>query len=310
MFVRHLRVYLLLVLVTMSSHGGTAAATTVTSGAVAASARPPKLYAGGVAGIADLLDASHSKRFRAMGGGLYLHNSGWAHLSDRQRREVLQIFRGAPVAIELGFGPDAPEAWGTALDEEYLNLGIKPSFVAVNAFADNYHPTRRQWREYSAILRQHGAPLKTLILPNFEYQNFGDNLIALNRHEVSRSPEFQEMIGESGGIVLDTPPAYAFGREPEYRHWVVDAIRWTARRRMTSVVILSPDESGMQWGADTDRYVRYLAGHAAMPTAFVCENYDNEAPAGYPNTVGDDRLRNTAIGNCLALKEQILPSLR
>ncbi|MCR4415942.1 MAG: hypothetical protein NUV77_26300 [Thermoguttaceae bacterium] len=57
-----------------------------------------------------LANPEHSAKLRAAGGGLYLHNNGWAGLSPEQQREVLQVFAGRPIAIELGFNPSA-EAW-------------------------------------------------------------------------------------------------------------------------------------------------------------------------------------------------------
>lgn len=39
------------------------------------------VFAGGVAGIEDLTNSANSAAFRAAGGGLYLHNSGWGLLN-------------------------------------------------------------------------------------------------------------------------------------------------------------------------------------------------------------------------------------
>ena len=58
------------------------------------------IFAGGVAGVADLTVSANSAGFRAAGGGLYLHNNGWGSLNVAQRKQVLEIFSNAPVAIE------------------------------------------------------------------------------------------------------------------------------------------------------------------------------------------------------------------
>jgi hypothetical protein len=268
----------------------------------------PALYAGGVAGIADLVNPANSQAFRAQGGGLYLHTTGWAELTPEQEKAVLQIFKVNPIAVEMGFG--SGNAWGKLYEKYYLPYGVKPVFIAANAFAKNYHPTAEQWRTYSAELRGHGIPGTTLILPTFEYPNFAPNIPSLSKNKVSTVLVFQEIIQAAGGIVLDTPPNYAMNREAAYRDWVVDAIRWTAQRRLMTVVILSPHTSGKRWPEATATYVRALYSQHAIPSAFVCENYTDHAPANYPNPVGNDQIPYTALGDCELLKQQILPNLK
>jgi hypothetical protein len=274
----------------------------------AANNTQPSLFVGGVAGIHDLADPKKSQSFRSGGGGLYLHSLAWGRLPPEEKRSILSVFQGTPIGIEFGFG--SGKTWGKVYQKDYLAYGMKPVFIAANAFSNNNHPTPDQWRAYSAALHAAGVPASTLILPTFEYQNFRANMDSLSDNKISLSPTFQGIVGAAGGMVLDTPPQFAMNREPAYRDWVVDAIRWGAQRRMMSVVILSPHHSGTQWAADTDRYIHYLYSHKAMPSAFVCENYVDRAPPSYPNIVGDERLSYTAAGNCLSLRQRVLPRLR
>lgn len=58
-----------------------------------------KIYAGGVAGVEALARPETSAKFREAGGGLYLHNNGWASLSLTQKRQTLVNFKNLPVAI-------------------------------------------------------------------------------------------------------------------------------------------------------------------------------------------------------------------
>src|ERR1700744_6276520 len=88
------------------------------------SAAEIKIYAGGVAGISSLTNPAASATFRAAGGGLYLHNDGWAKLSLAEQRQVLNCFRGLPVGIELGF-KEGGGPWAARLHDGYLALGIK-----------------------------------------------------------------------------------------------------------------------------------------------------------------------------------------
>lgn len=282
------------------------AATITAARAGASPGGGPQLYVGGVAGLTDLMDPAHSQRFRAAGGGLYLHNTGWMRLNWEQQEQILRIFSGASVAIELGF---VNGAWGNAYQKAYLAHGIKPDFIAANAFSNNHRPTLAEWAAYTTDLRQHGLPSSTPILPTFEYQNFGPNRDALSSNRVSVSADFQALIAAAGGLVLDTPPSFALAREPAYREWVADAIRWTNGRGLKTVVILSPHDAGAHWGEDTAQYVRYVDGQHAMPAAFVCENYAGSAPASYPNRVGADALPSSVVGVCDLMRDSILPSL-
>jgi len=265
------------------------------------------VFAGGVAGVEALTVATNSASFRAAGGGLYLHNNGWGSLNLAQRRLVLEVFSNSPVAMELGFGgsKSSAEAWATACRKNYLDPGIKPAFIAANAFADDNHPTPEQWSDYMTALRAAGVPASTLILPTFEYQNFRPNLDTLAQNFVSQRADFQTIIRRAGGIVLDTPSGYFFSREPAYQNWVVDAIHWTRAQGLRTVVIASPHFSKNAFAADTRRFLEYLRAQQALPDIFAVENYTAEPPPDYPNVVGNENRPNTALGVARWLQLQL-----
>jgi len=273
-----------------------------------ATAAPVGIFAGGVSGAADLVDPAHSVKFRTSGGGLYLHNSGWGSLTPAQKAAVLQTWRGSPVMIELGFGgtPARARTWGEAYKSHYGDMGIHPAYIAANAFAGDNHPTPAQWTAYMAALRASGVPSTTIIMPTFEYQNFKDSIPTLLDNEVSKSAVFQALITSAGGIVLDTPSGYFFGREENYRTWVVDAIQWTRNHHLRCIVIVSPHSSKTHWDTDAARYLAYLHDHAALPTDFAVENYSTAGP-GYPNPVGSEDAPNTALGVALAYTRLLVP---
>ncbi len=263
----------------------------------------PTIFAGGVAGSSALAVASNSANFRAAGGGLYLHNNGWGLLSDTEKEQTLRNFQGRPIMLELGFN----NGWGTVLKKNYLKWGIRPKFIAANAFAGNNHPTAAGWASYTKTLRDAGAPVSTLILPTFEYQNFRSNMATLADNQVSQVKVFQDIITEAGGIVLDTPSGYFFGREPAYQAWVLDAIHWARARNLQVVVLVSPHSSALNWGTDASRFVAYLQQHDAMPTAFGVENYSAHAAPTYPNVVGTETNPNNALGVALTLVHTLNP---
>lgn len=265
------------------------------------------LFTGGVAGVAALAVPENSDAYRAAGGGLYLHHNGWISLDKAQQAQVVDLFRDRPVAIELGFkSGDGAQAWATALRRNYLDQGIRPQFIAANAFSSNRVPTPELWRAYTAALRQAGLAESCLVLPTFEYANFMPNRATLEQNTIRRRPDFQAIAKDAGGIVLDTPPGYFFQREQAYRDWVVDAIRSCRFEGLEVVVILSPHKSGPRFHEDTDRFLRYLLDAGAVPTAFVCENYEGKAAADYPNVVGSEDDPNTTLGLGLVLLRQYL----
>jgi hypothetical protein len=150
-------------------------------------------------------------------------------------------------------------------------------------------------------LRAVGMPDTTLILPTFEYQNFRKNIQTLAQNHVSGSTWFQGILHQAGGIVLDTPSGYFFSREQAYRDWVVDALQWTRRQGLKSVVIASPRTSKTQFAEHTRRYLDYLRQHNAMPGLIVCENYSPKPSADYPNRVGSETEPNTVLGVAMML---------
>lgn len=266
------------------------------------------VYAGGVAGVGALADPDSSKTFRALGGGLYLHNNGWADLSEAQQKQALTNFSGRPVAIELGFTEGA-EAWAERLKSGYLALGIKPCFIAANAFAGDHKPTVEQWAKYSKTLRAAGLPAATLILPTFEYANFGGNIPTLRDNMVSGRKDFQGIIRLAGGIVLDSPPKYAFAREENYRAWLVDAALWARKQKLTVVWITSPHGPNNAFRQETEAFLNFLAQKDALPTVIVSENYNPKPPKGYPNVVGHEDRPNTTLGVGRYLLETLIPGM-
>lgn len=257
----------------------------------------PMVLAGGVAGVEALAAPENSATFRAEGGGLYLHNSGWGKLDPVRREATLKAFAGRPVAIELGFAPGGRAiGWAKRLKSGYLDAGIRPLFIAANAFAENNRPGADQWAAYSKTLRDAGLPDSTLVLPTFEYANFAPNIPGLAENTVTKSPVFQAIIREAGGIVLDTPSGYFFGREENYRLWVKDAIRWTRQAGGKVVIILSPHKSGAEFANHSRRYLEWLHRNQVMPDWIVVENYNPKPEPDYPNRVGRDTDEVTALG--------------
>lgn len=263
----------------------------------------PAVFTGGVAGVSDLADPANSTQYRALGGGLYLHNNGWHLLSDAERLRVLEVFGDAPIAIELGFNPI--DGWPGLYENEYLRYGIEPELIAANAFDGNNLPTPEQWAQYTEGMRAAGVGEDTRILPTFEYANFGENLATLADNTLSQRDDFQQIVIAAGGMVIDAPPQYFFDRELGYREWIVDAIRWCNARGHFCVVIVSPHHAAERFPEFVDRFVLYMEENEAVVDAWVCENYHGDAPEDYVNTVGNEDEPATTLGVGLSLRQRL-----
>lgn len=249
------------------------------------------VYAGGINGLTSLLQESNSDDFRTKGGGLFLHNSGWGKLSDRQREDLLKVFKGKPIAIEIGYH-GGHEAWASNLKGYYIDKGINPHFVTCNLMAEGHDPSFVEWRDRHDKLKRI-AP-DALIFPTFEYANFEKNKKTLIQVRVSNTVRLQRIIEQSKGIVLDVPPGHFFEREPAYRNWIIDAIRYANGKGYTTVVIMSPHKSGASFNAHADMFLRVLRQYNAIPDVYVVENYIGGND--YPNKIGDEDSPNTVLG--------------
>ena len=75
---------------------------------------------------------------------------------------------------------------------------------------------------------------------------------------------------------IDAPPRYFLEGNAEgqrYRDWLVRWVRWAAGAGLRVVWIVSPDQSGDRFEADTRALVAYLAAHEALPHHWVVETY-------------------------------------
>ena len=260
---------------------------------------PAPVFTGGVVGVQHLTEPDRSGKYRAAGGALYIHNDGWHRLSDKQRRLMLDVFQGAPIAVELGFIPI--DGWPKLYRRAYVPYGIQPTFIAANAFDQNNSPTPQQWERYTRGLRAAGVKPTVRILPTFEYANFGENLKTLADNQLSDRTDFQQIVRHAGGMVIDSPPQYFFQRERHYRDWIIDAIRWCRTQKLHCVVIVSPHHSGAAFPAVTDRFIAHLRRHEALPDAWVCENYSNKVLEDFPNRMGHEDQPATTLGVGLQL---------
>jgi hypothetical protein len=269
-----------------------------------------RVFAGGVSGIDSLATDANSDSYRALCGGLYLHHSGWAPLPTATKDQIIKLFDGRPVMVEIGYNSANPNQWLTGFLRTYYDLGLRPEFVTANAFDKGKIPDPVAWKDWIESFRTAGVAAETKILPTFEYQNFRENIDTLPQNTVSLRTDFQDIITASGGITLDTPSGYVFGREENYRKWVIDAIKWTQSKGYKVVIIFSPHDTKTKYADETLRYLTYLKDNGALPDAYAVENYSTESPTTYVNIVGNEDTAYHQLGVAYQLIKTWLSQLR
>jgi hypothetical protein len=270
-----------------------------------ANAMAYEVYAGGVAGVQDFLADTNSTNFRMEGGNLYINTFAWGTLTSTQKSTLLSVFSNHSLAVALGFwrnGVADAAYWSGVWTGSYKPFGITPEFIAALVFESQNMPNLQQWIDYTAQLRLSGVPAATKILPTFEYQNFiRADPVALDANQVSKNSLFRGLIHTGGGIVLDTPVVFYVAHAPAYGNFVVDAIRWTREHGLKTAVILSPSISGTNFGTRVTETMDYLKTQNAMPDTIIVANYTANAPADYPNIVGNECVPYNILGAALSL---------
>lgn len=245
------------------------------------------VYAGGVEGIESMLRPTNHDEYRRKGGGLFIHNSGWAKLNLGEKRQLLRYFKDKPIAIEIGYNFQVDQSpMAQWLHDGYLKEGIVPHFVAVNIFQNGHVPTVKQFRRIHTALKNE-LPEDSLVVPIFEFANFGKHKNCLISDCISKSRTFKEIIKIAGGYVIDVPPIVFMRREPAYKTWVLDALRYGRRSRTTSIIIISPDKSRHSFMQHTRQFLSFLRRSGAEPEVVVVENYVENKPR-YLNKVGNE----------------------
>lgn len=267
----------------------------------------PRIFVGGVSGVAALAIPENSTKYRANGGGLYIHQSGWKleKLDAAQQVATLANFAGRDVVVEVG-GNKEHCLW---YRDRMQKRGVRAKFITMNVFSKAQVPTAKEWTDTIAFCRTKGVDPRTKILATFEYPNFQKHKYTLGQNKVSQRADFQKIIAASGGLLIDVPPKIFDTYIDAYRAWVIDAIQWTRAHGYMAVVLISPNTSGTSYPAHVEDFVAELHDAGALPNVFAVENYSSKDPLEYPNPVGSEDLPKTQLGQAYALQTQYLPAL-
>jgi hypothetical protein len=251
---------------------------------------------GGTINETDLLTAANSATYRALGGGLYLHNTGWGELTTAQKAQVMQVFAGTGAQhIEFGFN-DNPSAWSSLYTSSYLPAGVRAVDASVNlpAFTQSANPTQAQWVAYVQDMRAVGVPIVEPV--------FSPNASATQANPGWNDASFQyirDYATYGGGLTIDSPADY-YNQQvagPHYQTFVQNEIEWANTNGLHSTWIISPYfQPSTTFLADTQAAVRSMENAGAIPQQYVVENYEPyPQPPTYTNNIGSEDTPNTVL---------------
>jgi len=113
---------------------------------------------------------------------------------------------------------------------------------------------------------------------------------------------FEALYG--GGIALDTPPNFFLdgGSGPGYQRFIEQAIRWGDAHGIRTTVLVSPYPTRRAFSERTKAFVSVLVAHAAVPTEWAVDDYENTNPNN-ASAMGPDTRSDTITNVGLWLAE-------
>ena len=274
--------------------------------AASAWAASPPVLLGGTSTMTDMLTAANTDAFRAAGGGLYAHQSGWvpnltypgdapnSTRSQDQRKAVVNLFKPNNVGqVEFSYG--TPSDWTNAYRAYYVANGLTADTASINFLSgrddgntsSNYPASNADAFAYINALKAEGiAKVNIILSPN---NNATD--ATTFKFDNAHWDDARTRATYGGGWTSDAPPGYFFNeRDQNYRDWVIAQTKWTNANGLKSVNIISPRTSGTQFFNQAVQYVKYFEANSAIPQQWVVENYSyvGDPPAGYVNRIGSE----------------------
>jgi hypothetical protein len=274
-----------------------------------------EIYVGGVSGCGQLANPGNSPQYRADGGHVYIHSVGWdQRTTEAEKSAIIELWIDHKWGIEMGFSTNNYTARQNAYRNRYLDRGIRPEFITVNAYSSARVVDVEDWRKTVEAYRNLGVSSETAIYATFEYQNMPEYWTTLENNYVSDRIDFQQVIEISGGMTLDIPPTVYFRRmnnsNPairKYHDWILDAVKWAQSEGHRVGIIVSPNSAGTAYPNDVEAFVQILRDNEALPDFFVVENYANSDASSYANEVGNEWTPHHQLGTARLMQTEWFP---
>jgi hypothetical protein len=236
------------------------------------------VYVGGTIGFEQLAEPSNVGPLRGNSRiGLYMHASGMQLiLNEHKSKAINEAFDGKNGGVaELG---EFSSSWFSSMWRVlFTSQGFHPQAANVNVNSGNFNAQfstadLAHFDDFLTAARGHGmTSFAPVVTPNGGKEvlvwsdSFWDNARKAALH--------------GGGIAIDAPPAYVFGRGATYLAFIEDEIRWGIQNRLRTAYIVSPYSDGPQFLLHTQNLVRALTTSHALPTEWDVENYEADESA-------------------------------
>ncbi|MGA2761256.1 MAG: hypothetical protein ABSF08_13170, partial [Candidatus Cybelea sp.] len=207
---------------------------------------------------------------------------------------------------------------------QYVNSGLNPNAANVNV---PYKPASkirfdrrnvRAWKKWVEAARSVGiASMAPIVAPNLawkphnpifpptraEYYDINSAFYKLSRFEASYG----------GAIAFDSPSSFflAGGSGPGYQKFIEQAIEWGNAQGLRTTMLVSPYPSRSNFTDDTKRFVSVLLEHAAVPSEWAVDDYENTNPND-AGAMGPETRANTTtqVGLWLATQAPVYVHVR
>ncbi len=259
---------------------------------VRAATRPPEIFVGGTVAPDTLASGSTTTELRASGRvGLYLHELSTEEMDrDGASGDVAAMFPG-PMVAEFGLPlrehayshADAVGFFGQAYPKLFTRHGFHPAAANINGLdPSGKTQSLTDWTDYAALARASGI----VSLAPFADPNGTDWPMDFN------DPfwDFMKSVClQLGGLGVDSPPGYFWGRSEGYRQHDLAKVAWAVSHGLRASVVISPWGKPSTFLDDTTRFVAFFVDHKVLPTEWVVETYDDPSTPAHPgNPLGPE----------------------
>lgn len=248
----------------------------------------PIVVLGGDREFDTLADPKNSEKFRAAGGGIFIHNQGWQVTTPEQKDKISELFSKKTMIILIGFDVEAQAvAWGRVVERDYIEAGIQPSIIT----AGSAETTAADWAAFTEGLRTGGAPNSSQVLP------------FLNVNDEASQAVAQDAGG--GNIFLQ---ATTFVNSETVRASTADTIKRLRKNKLKSVIFLAPQDRDTQFEDNAKQVIETLAGQDALPDVICCTNW--QAPDYSRGTVFNENEPGSVGAVALMIIKDVLPKVK
>jgi hypothetical protein len=189
---------------------------------------------------------------------------------------------------------------------QYVKSGLRPDAANVDVpygTPSSWRYTRanvRAWTQWVQAGKSVGIKtMAPIVAPNAAWERHNPAFPPTRReyydlnsgyYKLSR---FEAVYG--GAIALDTPSHFFLsgGSGPGYQGFIEQAIRWATAHSLRTTVLVSPYPTRRSFTKDTEKFVNVLTHHAAVPTEWSVDDYENVNPND-ALAMGPDTVVNTS----------------